>query len=82
MSLHCVNKATIKIAHNPIQYDRTKQVEVDCHFIKENIDEKIIHFSFIKSEDQLADVLTKVVSRRVFHGVINKLGMIDIYAPT
>ena len=29
MSLHCDNKVAIKIAHNPIQHDRAKYVEVD-----------------------------------------------------
>ena len=28
-SLHCDNKVVIKIAHNLVQYDRTKHVEVD-----------------------------------------------------
>ncbi|GMP31833.1 hypothetical protein CsSME_00005890 [Camellia sinensis var. sinensis] len=82
MNLHCDNRAAIEIAHNPIQHDRTKHVEVDRHFIKENLDQKIIQFPFVRSESQLADVLTKAVSGKVFRGIINKLGMIDIYAPT
>ncbi|XP_061348292.1 uncharacterized protein LOC133293706 [Gastrolobium bilobum] len=82
MELHCDNKAAIEIAHNPIQHDRTKHVEVDRHFIKEKLDQKIIQFPYIKSEDQLADILTKAVSGKVFEEAINKLGMIDIYAPT
>ena len=40
MSLHCDNKTAIEIAHNPIQHDHTKHVEVDHHFIKENLDKK------------------------------------------
>ena len=82
MSLHCDNKAAIEIAHNLVQHDRTKHVEVDGHFIKENLDRKVIQFLFVRSEDQLADVLTKAVSGRAFHDAISKLGMIDIYAPT
>lgn len=35
MKLYCDNKAAISIAHNPIQHDRTKHVEIDRHFIKE-----------------------------------------------
>ena len=42
MDLHCDNKAAIEIAYNLIQYDHTKHAEVDRHFIKENIDRKII----------------------------------------
>ena len=82
MNLHCDNKAAIQNAQNPVQHDRTKHVEVDRHFIKENLDEKLIQFSFIQSESQLADMLTKAVSVKMFHGIIDKLGMIDIYAPT
>ena len=50
MNLYCDNKAAIQIAQNAVQHDRTKHVEVDCHFIKENLDEKIIQFPFIQSE--------------------------------
>ncbi|RVW46001.1 Retrovirus-related Pol polyprotein from transposon RE1 [Vitis vinifera] len=36
MKLYCDNKSAINIAHNPIQHDRTKHIEIDRHFIKEN----------------------------------------------
>lgn len=59
MDLHCDNKTVIEIAHNLIQQDRTKHVEFDRHFIKENLDPKIMRFPFVQSKDQLADLLTK-----------------------
>ena len=82
MKLFCDNKAAIDISHNPIQHDRTKHVEVDRHFIKQNLDAKIIQIPFVKSEDQLADILTKAVSSKIFHHSLDKLGLIDIYVPT
>ena len=42
MKLFCDNKAAIDISHNPIQHGRTKHVEVDKHFIRQNLKEKII----------------------------------------
>ena len=36
MKLLCNNKATISIANNPIQQDRTNRVKIDRHFIKES----------------------------------------------
>jgi hypothetical protein len=82
MTLHCDNKVVISIAHNPVQHDRTKHVEIDRHFIKEKLDQKLIQFPFIQSAYQLANILTKAVSGPTFQRVITKLGMTDIYAPT
>ena len=82
MKLYCDNKSAIDIAHNPVQHDRTKHVEIDRHFIKEKLEAGIIIFPFVKSEDQLADVLTKAVASRVFIDSLVKLGMCDIHAPT
>ncbi|KAF2308189.1 hypothetical protein GH714_036552 [Hevea brasiliensis] len=38
MKLYCDNKPAITIAHNPVQHDCTKHMEVDRHFIKEKLD--------------------------------------------
>ncbi|KAK3004985.1 hypothetical protein RJ639_017903 [Escallonia herrerae] len=38
MKPYCENKFTINTAHNPVQHDRTKHVEVDQHFIKEKLE--------------------------------------------
>ncbi|KAI5323903.1 hypothetical protein L3X38_032976 [Prunus dulcis] len=82
MDLYCDNKGAIVIAHNPVQHDRTKHMEVDRHFVKEKLGAEIISFPFISSEYQLANVLTKAVSTIVFLNSLDKLGMCDIFAPT
>ena len=81
MNLFCDNKATIDISHNPIQHDRTKHVEIDKHFIRQNLDARIIRFPFIKSKDQLVEIFTKAVCIKVFHNSLNMLGMKDLHAP-
>ena len=42
MNLFSDNKDTIDISQNSIQHDQTKHLEVDRHFIKQNLDKKII----------------------------------------
>ncbi|KAK1414103.1 hypothetical protein QVD17_29844 [Tagetes erecta] len=75
----CDNKAAIQISENPVQHDRTKHVEVDRHFIKEKLENGIIELPFIRSEDQLADILTKAVNGKVF---LRFLGKLNIGNPT
>ena len=82
MMLYCDNKVVIAIANNPVQHDHTKNVEVDRHFIKDHLDKGRISFPFVSSQDQLVDVLTKVVSVKIFYDSLDNFGMTDIYSPT
>nr|GEV76145.1 kinesin-related protein 11 [Tanacetum cinerariifolium] len=69
----CDNKAAIQISKNPVQHDRTKHVEVDRYFIKEKLEAGIIKLQFVKSSDQLADILMKAVGTDIFHKCLSKL---------
>ena len=82
MKLYCDNKSAIEIANNPIQHDRTKHVKINKHLIKEKIEDGIIVFPFVKSEQQLANMLTKAISSKALSSSLDKFGMCDIQAPT
>ena len=82
MRLYCDNKSAINIAHNPVQHDCTKHIEVDRHFIKGKLDSGLICTPFVPTGDQLVGVLTKGLSGAVFQKIVSKLGMDDIHSPT
>ena len=80
MKLYCDNKSTINIAHNPILHDRTKHNKIDRHFIKEKLEKGVVCMSYVASEHQLVDILTKGLNSSMFHSLVFKLGMEDIYS--
>lgn len=41
------NKSEMNIAHNPLQYNRTKHVEIDRYFIKEKLETRFICIPFV-----------------------------------
>ncbi|GJZ23412.1 retrovirus-related pol polyprotein from transposon TNT 1-94, partial [Tanacetum coccineum] len=73
--LYCDNKSAIALCCNNVQHSRAKHIDVCYHFIKENVENRIVELYFVRTKYQLADIFTKPLPRERFNFLIEKHGM-------
>jgi len=57
------NKSAIAHAKNPGQFDRCKHIETRYHFLHDCVNNGSLRVDYVGTTDQLADMLTKALSR-------------------
>ncbi|CAM8910147.1 unnamed protein product [Rhodiola kirilowii] len=78
ITMHCDNQAAIHIASNSVFHERTKHIEVDCHKVRQMVEQGVILPCYTRSGDQLADIFTKAASSKVCKFINSKLGLASI----
>lgn len=73
--IYCDNLSAIKLSKNLVLHGRSKHIDVRYHFLRDLCKDGVIDLVFCKSEDQIADILTKPLKPAVFMKLRSMLGV-------
>ena len=74
--IYCDNQSCIKLSENPVFHDKSKHIEIKYQYIHDMVEKGVVELLYIATEQQIADVLTKPLSRLKLEYFRDKLGVV------
>lgn len=72
-TIFCDNQSTVALSHNPVLHNRTKHMELDIFFVREKVLGHSLVVEHVPAHEQIADILTKPLSKLRFTFLRDKL---------
>jgi hypothetical protein len=74
--LMCDSQSALHLAKNQVHHARTKHIDVRYHFVRDVVEEGHISLTKVHTDENPADMLTKVVAGSKFQHCLNLLNII------
>ncbi|KAH9762156.1 hypothetical protein KPL70_000706 [Citrus sinensis] len=75
VEVHCDSSSAIYLSKNPAHHEKTKHIDIKLHFIRNVISKGVISMVKVHTDDNPADMLTKVVTTAKFKSCLDKAGL-------
>ena len=73
--IHCDNQGAVALAKDPQAHARSKHIDIQWHYQREKVDDGSVILKYIPTDQQIADGLTKPLSKDKFLAFRNALGL-------
>ena len=74
--IYCDNQSCIKLSENPVFHDKSKHIEIKYQYIRDMMEKGVVKLQYIATDEQIADILTKPLSRVKLQYFRDKLGVV------
>ncbi|MCO5596377.1 hypothetical protein L7F22_050438 [Adiantum nelumboides] len=75
-TIYIESQSTLAVARNPVFHARTKHIEVHYHYVRERLSAREISLAYVPTQDNLADLFTKALSREKLEAFRKALGLL------
>lgn len=75
LTIYGDNQSALKLLRNPISSARSKHIDVAYHFTRERIARKEIDFEYVRTDNMVADSLTKALPESKHHKCRDLMGI-------
>jgi len=80
MEILCDNQAAINVSKNPVLHNRTKHIDIAHHWIRDAVNKDQLVFSYVPSDENPADTLTKALPKAKVEAHRERLGVVVVDA--
>jgi predicted nucleotidyltransferase len=74
--LLCDNESVIKIVYNPCEQSRTKNIDIQHHFLRDHAIKEDNVISHVRTNEQLADIFTNPLDEKILRELRSEVNII------
>ncbi|MCO5612752.1 hypothetical protein L7F22_067022 [Adiantum nelumboides] len=75
-TIYTDSQSALAVARNPVFHARTKHIEVHYHYVRERLLAGEISLAYVPTQNNLADLFTKALSREKLEAFRKALGLL------
>eukprot|EP00253_Pinus_taeda_P010899 PITA_10899 len=75
--IYCDNQSCVKQTKNPLFHGKSKHIKIKYHFIRDMVQKGAVKLQYVSTNEQIADILTKPLSRVKFVYFKDKLRLVE-----
>ena len=80
--IYCDNQSCVNFSEKPVFHEKSKHIEIKYHYIRDMVQRGAMELQYFAIDEKIDDVLTKPLARVKFEYFREKLGVLQIEAPS